>query len=289
MTATYRAERVLDGIVFGEGPRWRDGRLVFSDMHDHRVVALDPSTGDAQTVCSVPTQPSGLGWLPDGRMLVVSMTDRSVLRLEGDALVQHADLSGIEPFQCNDMVVGPEGRAYVGGFGFDIHRPDLDADSVRTTSIAVVEADGTASVAASDMGFPNGMVLSPDGRTLVVGESMAGCLTAFDVAPDGALSGRREFARVAGHVPDGICLDAEGAVWMSCPMCNLVLRVREGGDVAATVQVSDHAYACMLGGADRRTLFVCVAGPHADPDTMRTRHSGTIEAAEVDVPGAGWP
>jgi sugar lactone lactonase YvrE len=277
---------LLDGLAFPEGPRWRDGRLVFSDQHDHRVVSLDPATGDATTVCEVEQQPSGLGWLPDGRMLVVSMVDQKVLRLEDDQLVEHADLSGIARHHCNDMVVDRTGRCYVGSFGFDIHYAE-QVVPVETT-LAIVEPDGRPRSGPDGMRFPNGTVITPDGATLIVGESYGGALTAFDIAPDGSLSGRREWARVVGHVPDGICLDAEGAIWMACPICEFVLRVREGGEIVDTVQVDHHPFACMLGGVDRRTLFVCTA-EDSHPDAAIAAHTGAIESVEVDVPGAGLP
>lgn len=278
---------VLDGLVFPEGPRWHDDRLVFSDMHDLRVVSLDPSSGAATTVCEVPNQPSGLGWQPDGTMLVVSMTDRRVLRAPagGGALELHADLADLAPFHCNDMVVDAAGGAYVGNFGFDIFTHDIQP---RPTTLVRVAPDGAATVAADGLQFPNGMVITPDGRTLVVGESWGGRLTAFDVADDGMLSNRRVWATPRGHVPDGICLDAEGAIWIACPASGDVVRVLEGGEITDVVSVSQTAFACMLGGPDRTTLFVCVA-PDAHPDVVKAKRSATIEAVEVEVPGAGLP
>jgi sugar lactone lactonase YvrE len=277
---------VLDGLVFPEGPRWRDGRLVFSDMHDQRVVSLDLASGAHETVCTVPNQPSGIGWLPDGRMLVVSMTDRRVLRLEPDgALVEHVDLSELAPYHCNDMVVDEQGRAYVGNFGFEIFAEPI---TPRTTTLVRVDPDGTAVVAADDLQFPNGMVITADGRTLVVGESMGARLTAFDVADDGSLSNRRTWATLDGHLPDGICLDAEGAIWVACPASGDAVRVLAGGEVTDVVEVSHTAYACMLAGPDRTTLAVCVA-PDAHPEVVKAKRSATIEVATVDVPGAGLP
>ena len=265
---------ILDGLAFPEGPRWRDGRLFFSDQHDRRVLAIDPS-GAADTIVEVPQQPSGLGWLPDGRMLIVSMLDRRVLRLEGTELVDHADLSALAGGECNDMVVDANGRAYVGNFGFDMYG---GADA-RETCVIAVEPDGRAHVAADGLAFPNGTVITDDGKTMIIGESYAGRLTAFSIAPDGALSDRRVFAQLHGAVPDGICLDAEGAVWVACPLTGRCLRVRDGGEVVEEIKVShDFAYACMLGGGDRRTLFMCTA-PSSDPkETLRLR-AGRIETA----------
>jgi sugar lactone lactonase YvrE len=275
---------VLGGLCFPEGPRWHDGRLFFSDQHDHRVVAMSPD-GTAETVVEVPQQPSGLGWLPDGRMLVVSMLDRRVLRLEDGRLVEHADLSAFAPAPCNDMVVDAQGRAYVGHFGFDMY----GGESPKDASLLLVLPDGTVSVAAEPLQFPNGTVITPDGQTLIVGESMGGRLTAFTVGADGSLTDRREFAQLQGAVPDGICLDAEGAVWIACPITGRCLRVQDGGEILDEVKVShEFAFACMLGGDDRRTLYICTASTHV-PDECRTKRDGRIESVEVDVPGAGLP
>jgi sugar lactone lactonase YvrE len=279
-----RTTIVLDGLCFPEGPRWHDGRLFFSDQHDHRVVAMSPD-GAAETIVEVPQQPSGLGWLPDGRMLVVSMLDRRVLRLEAGRLVEHADLSAFAPAPCNDMVVDAQGRAYVGHFGFDMY----GGESPKDASLLLVLPDGTVSVAAAPLQFPNGTVITPDGRTLIVGESMGGRLTAFTVGADGSLTDRREFAQLHGAVPDGICLDAEGAVWIACPLTGRCLRVQEGGEILDEVKVSHQfAFACMLGGDDRRTLYICTASTHV-PDECRTKRDGRIESVVVDVPGAGLP
>jgi len=275
---------VLEGLAFPEGPRWHDGHLVFSDQHDRRVVRMD-GTGKAETLVEVPQQPSGLGWLPDGRMLIVSMLDRRVLRLEAGQLVEHADLAGIATGECNDMVVDSNGRAYVGNFGFDMY----GGAEARETCIILVEPDGTARAAADDLAFPNGTVITDDGSTLIVGESYAGRLTAFTIAADGSLGDRRLFAQLQGAVPDGICLDAEGAVWVACPLTGRVLRVRDGGEVVDEIKVTnDFAFACMLGGDDRRTLYMCTAAS-SDPKLTRDLRSGRIEALEVDVPGAGLP
>jgi sugar lactone lactonase YvrE len=279
MTTTVLAE----GFRFPEGPRWHDGRLVFSDQHDRRVVAVTVD-GATETVVEVPEFPSGLGWLPDGRMLVVSMHDRKLLRLDPGGLTEVADLSKHATWHCNDMVVDAHGRAYVGNFGFDL---DGHADPHPTVMIRV-DPDGTVAVAADDLRFPNGTVITPDGKTLVVGESYGACLTAFDVAADGTLSNRREWARLRGAVPDGICLDAEGAIWSACPLSGRVLRVREGGEVTDEVRITRRgAYACMLGGADGRTLFVCAADA-SDPEETGNRR-GAIEVCEVTVPHAGLP
>ena len=217
---------LAEGFAFLEGPRWRDGKLWVSDMHDDRVLAVDLA-GRRETVVEVPGQPSGLGWLPDGRLLIVSMTDRRLLRLDAAGLSVVADLSGVATFHCNDMVVDAHGRAYVGNFGYDFEA----GMPPRAATLALVLPDGTVHVAADDLAFPNGTVLTPDGRTLIVAESFAARLTAFDVAADGTLSRRRIWAALEGAVPDGICLDAEGAIWVASPLSKEVLRVREGGEV----------------------------------------------------------
>jgi sugar lactone lactonase YvrE len=275
---------LLDGLAFPEGPRWHEGRLYFSDMHDGRVLAVDLE-GRIETITRVAADPSGLGWLPDGRLLVVSMRDRRLLRLDGDHLAVVADLSELASWHCNDMVVDREGRAYVGNFGFDLHVPE---PRFRKAEIALVEPDGRARVVADDLAFPNGTVITPDGRTLVVGESFAARLTAFDVAADGSLGNRRLFAKLEGAVPDGICLDAEGAIWVASPVSSEVLRVHEGGRVSRRIPVATQAIACMLGGSGRRTLFIATAET-TEPEACRAKRTGRIEVVEVDVPGAGLP
>ena len=285
--AEHRLAVVADGLAFGEGPRWHDGSLWLSDMHGHRVLRLE-GHGALITVLDVPTQPSGLGWLPEGDLLVVSMTDRRVLRVDGDgAVTTHADLSSLAPFHCNDMVVDGQGRGYVGNFGFDLY---AQVTPVPTT-LVLVEPDGTARVAADNIRFPNGTVITPDGATLIVGESFGQCLTAFDIAPDGSLSNRRLWAQLEeGAAPDGICLDAEGAVWVASPVSHAVLRVAEGGDVIDRVPVEGkrQAFACMLGGPDRHTLYVLTASTSVAAKCQE-RRDGRIETVVVDVPGAGWP
>jgi len=279
----HTTSALVEGLRFPEGPRWHDGRLVFSDQHDAKVRACTPA-GELTTIVEVPARPSGLGWDPDGRMLVVSMDDRRLLRFDGSSLTEVADLTPLATWHCNDMVVDAVGRAYVGNFGFDL---DGGADPT-TANLVRVDPDGSISVAADELRFPNGTVITPDGATLIIGESWSGSLTAFAVAADGTLSGRREWAKLDGAVPDGICLDAEGAIWSACPLTGRVLRVREGGEVTDVVTVDRRgAYACMLGGSDRTTLFVCTADASNPAETGPMR--GAIEVCEVGVPGAGLP
>lgn len=279
-----RATRtLLDGLAFGEGPRWHDDQLWFSDMHSCVVqrVGLD---GNVQTVVEVEGHPSGLGWLPDGRLLVVSMQDRRLLRLDDDGLNEVADLSALAKFHTNDMVVDSRGRAYIGNFGFDLYAEVEPC----TTELIMVTPDGTARVVADDLAFPNGTVITPDGKTMIIGESFGARLTAFDIADDGSLSNRRVWAQLDGAVPDGICLDAEGAIWLASPISNECIRMAEGGEVLERIKVEKQAFACMLGGDDGCTLFICTA-TSGDPAVATVERDGRIEMAQVDVPGAGIP
>ncbi len=275
---------VATDVAFGEGPRWHAGTLWWSDMHGGGVRRL--LDGVVTPVCEVAGRPSGLGWLPDGRMLVVSMTDKRVLRHEADGtLTTHADLSGLVPRRLNDMTVDRQGRAYVGNFGFELD----DVEPVASTVLVRVDPDGSARAVADGLLFPNGSVISPDGRTLIIAETWGARLTAFDVDAAGDLSNRRVWAQLPDSaVPDGICLDAEGAVWAASPTTNECLRLREGGEVAGRVTLDRKAFACMLGGADRRTLFVCTGDSH-DPERQARERNGRIEAFAVSVPGDGLP
>jgi sugar lactone lactonase YvrE len=292
MASTTRI--LADGIYFGEGPRWHDGRLWFSDFYAHAVKSVSLA-GDLRTEFTIDDQPSGLGWMPDGSMLIVSMTRRQLLRRTADGAVSvHADLSGIATFHCNDMVVDAQGRAYVGNFGFNLDHEletrgteSVLADHV-TAKLALVAADGSVSVAATDMHFPNGSVITPDGRTLIIGETLAGVLTAFDIAPDGSLSNRRVWAPTAPAIPDGIALDADGAIWIANPVAPQCLRIAQGGEVLETIETGDPCYACMLGGDDGKTLFMLTAktsvGHHAADAPL-----GRLLVAQVEHPRAGRP
>ena len=281
------AQPFLDGLHFGEGPRWHDGRLWYSDFYDHAVLSVDVA-GDRRTEAEVPGQPSGLGWLPDGRLLVVSMTDRLVLRREADGtMVRHADLRPWATFHANDMVVGADGRAYVGNFGFDLDAFYEGQGTPTTASMVRVDPDGTAGEAAAGLHFPNGAVLADGGRTLVVAESFAGVLTAFDVGADGSLTGRRVWAKLEHCAPDGICLDAEGCIWVANAVTNECRRVAEGGEVLDTVTTSQLAVAPVLGGADGRTLYVCTA-PGTAAKEVRDVRLGKVEQARVAVAGPGF-
>ena len=274
---------LLDGLTFPEGPRWRDGRLWLSDMHDNRVLTVDLN-GRSQTVCKVENQPSGLGWLPDGRLLVVSMADRRLLRLEPEGLVLHADLSALATYHCNDMVVDGQGRAYVGNFGSEIS----EGATPMAAALILVTPDGDARIVAEDLQFPNGSVITPDGKTLIVGESWGARLTAFDLQPDGSLTNRRVWAELPGALPDGCCIDAESAIWVASPITREVIRVNEGGEVTQRVATEQMAIACMLGGEDRKTLFMLTA-PSVEAEECQKLRGARVEMLAVTVPGAGLP
>ena len=276
-------EVVLGGLRFPESPRWRDGALWFAEKRAGRVVRLDAS-GDASTAADVPGGPGGIGWLPDGRMLVVSMNDRTILAFDGGASTVHSDVSAITVFRCNDMVVTADGRAWVGDFGYDLPSGAPPAPG----NVVTVAADGTAEHVADDLGFPNGMVMTDAGE-LVVAESSASRLTAFSVSDGGRLERRRVWADLGATVPDGICLDAEGAIWVADPLAGEVVRVHEGGAVSRRVRTANRgAFACVLGGADGTTLYVCTATEEASLDPAAPP-VGAIEVATVDVPTAGSP
>jgi sugar lactone lactonase YvrE len=283
--ATTRALRmVLGGLTFPEGPRWHDGRFWFSDFYTHRVIALSEE-GWAETMAHVPQQPSGLGWRPDGTMLVVSMLDRRLMRCDQGVLSVVADLSEVAGGPCNDMVLDAAGRAYVGNFGFDRHK----GESERAAVLARVDPDGSVHVVADGLMFPNGAVITPDGKRLIIGETLAHRLTSFDIGADGGLSNRKVFAQFEDVWPDGICLDAEGAIWVADPRGHRVVRAREGVGVVETIRMAEgrHAFACMLGGADRKTLYVCTST--ASGPAMAEKRDGAIETVRVDVPAAGLP
>ncbi|MEM7188273.1 MAG: SMP-30/gluconolactonase/LRE family protein [Pseudomonadota bacterium] len=285
--AERKTETLIEGLCFGEGPRWRDGRLWFSDMHDHRILTVDLD-GNVETVLEVPTQPSGLGWLPGGDLLFVSMLDRRLMRLGPDGPVLHADLSGFTDFPCNDMVVDAAGTAYVGNFGFDsgaVRRGEAEAAGTR---LIRVTASGEASQVGVPLIFPNGTVITPDAKTLIVAETFGFRLSAFDIAPDGSLSGHRIWADLGKMHPDGMCLDAEGAIWVAVPGSHAVVRVAGGGELIETIPLENHSYACMLGGDDGRTLFVLTAETSGAEKTRALR-SGRVEIVRVDVPGVGLP
>lgn len=281
------------GLAFPEGPRWHDGALWCSDIAAGQVLRFDDQ-GRATTVAEGIPAVSGLGWLPDGQLLAVAGQQRALLRHDGSRWHVHADLAPFVPATCNDMVVDAHGRAWVGNWGFDF----LGGARPAATVVLRADPDGRVTVAADELWFPNGSVVTPDGRTLIVAETYGGRLTAFTIGDDGRLLNRRVWASFDAARPDGICLDAEGAIWLASPMTGEVLRVREGGGILARIRAPNDVVACMLGGADRRTLYVLscpLRAPDDDvlrfhtPAEMCARRAGRIDQARVAVPGAGWP
>jgi sugar lactone lactonase YvrE len=291
--AAADVKTLMSGILMGECPRWHDGKLWFADWVGEKLYTLD-ETGKSDVVAEVASLPFSIDWLPDGRLLVVNARENTLQRREADgAFVTHADLGALSAFGCNEIVVDGRGNVYVNNINFDMSNGPMEAyqDFQQTGSrpgfIALLRPDGTLGKVAEGLAFPNGMAITPDNRTLIVAESFSADLTAFDIAADGSLTNRRVWAHIEGQGADGICLDAEGAVWASSgPRC---VRIREGGEVLDEIRTDRMCFACMLGGADGRTLFMVandwtgeVAGPGGEP-------TGRIYAARVEVPHAGFP
>jgi sugar lactone lactonase YvrE len=276
---------LLTGLAYGESPRWHDGRLWFSDMGAGQVAAVGPD-GACEVVARVPAMPMGIGWLPEGDLLIVSARDGRLLRAAPDgSLATHADLTGLAARAWSDMVVDGRGNAYVGNIGFDFPGGEF-AQGI----VALVTPDGSARQVADGVAFPNGMAVTPDNGTLILAESYGGRLSAFDVAADGGLSNRRVWADLGAAAPDGICLDADGAVWYADVPNRRCVRVREGGEVLATVQLDRGCFACALGGADGTTLFMMAAEfPGAAGMAGDAPRTGQVLTVEAPAPGAGWP
>ena len=283
---------LVGGLYFGEGPRWHEGRLWFSDFYAHAVKSINEA-GEMRTELEMDDQPSGLGWLPDGRLLVVAMKERALKRLDPTGLVLHADISELTAHLCNDMVVDAQGNAWVGNFGFDLDA-DLRArgmeifDDHPLANLVRVDADGSVHLAAEGMHFPNGSVISQDVSTLIVAETLAGCLTAFTINADNSLTNRRVWADLEGIAPDGICLNENNQVWVANAVAPEVLLVAEGGEILERVKTSQNCYACMLGGQDGKTLFAITA-ESSDGQLASVEKTGKIETLQVSVAGAGWP
>ena len=255
---TRETSILMEGLTFGEGPRWHGGKFYFSDFYSHKVFSLDMD-GNYELIVEVQGQPSGLGWMPDGTMLIVSMKDRKLLSFKNNKLSEVADLSHLAGFHCNDMVVDDEGNAYVGNFGFNTY----SGEEMRTANLILIRPGQAPCIAADDLLFPNGTVITPDGKTLIIGETYAARLTAFDINEDATLSNRRVWADLTLNaeegnvpVPDGICLDAEGAIWVASPTTANVIRVEEGGEILDRISVETNAYACMLGGDDLKLSLI---------------------------------
>ena len=291
MTETLTAEPFASGLYFGECPRWHDGRLWYSDFFDHGVFSVSPD-GERQAEVVFEWESAGIGWLPDGRLLIVNRLERTIVRREPDgALVPHGDLRPWATWHANDMVVASDGRAYVGNFGFDLdglYDGTTPASAIAPASIIRVDPDGTSSEAAAGINFPNGMVVTEHGDRLIVAESLGGSLKAFDRAPDGTLSNERQWAATPGVAPDGICLCADNTVWVANALGAECVRVAEGGEILERVATSSNCYACMLGDDDRRTLYL-VTAPTSDAAKARLARDGRLEKVRTTVPGAGLP
>ena len=277
-------QTLITGLALGESPRWHDDRLWFSDWGAQEVVAVDLD-GKSEVIVRVPTVPFCIDWLPDGRLLIVSGREGLLLRREPDgSLVTHADLTALSDRPWNEIVVDGRGNAYLNNIGFD-----FPAGEVAPGILALVTPDGSARQVADGVAFPNGMVVTPDNSTLILAESYGNRLTAFDIAADGSLSNRRVWADLDGGFPDGICLDAENAIWYGDVPNKRCVRVREGGEVLQMIDLDRGCFACMLGGVDKRTLFLMAAewgGPASMADGRRT---GQVLTVEAPAAGVGWP
>lgn len=284
MTTESSATTVLlDNLAFPDFPRWHESRLWFSDSHDGRVWAM-AEEGQAEPLGSVDGRPGGLGWLPDGRMLVVSMHGRALLRLDPQGLVPVCDLSRFSPHPWNDLLVTGDGRAYVGGFGYDVDAGEEPAGA----PLVCVEPDGESWVVVDRLLLPNGAVVvdRPTGPTVVVAETYGQRLSAYDLLPDGSVARPRVWADLRPNVPDGLTVDADGAVWAADPVRNGVMRVVEGAGAVEWIPTGDRsAFACALGGSDGRTLYLCTSTTSNPVRTIRER-TGRIEAVRVAVPAA---
>ena len=283
MTLKDQVRTVLDGLAIGESPRWHEGRLWLCNWGAAEVIAVDPH-GRFEVIAKVPTSlPFSIDWLPDGRLLVVSGREARLLRRQADgSLAVHADLSPLAD-TCNEIVVDGRGGVYVNGGRGDPMGSDFSG------LILHIAPDGSARQVADAIAFPNGMAVTPDNATLIIAESHGRRLTAFDIAADGGLSNRRVWADLGDGYPDGICIDAEGCVWYADVPNRRCVRVREGGEVLATVEADRGCFACMLGGADGRTLFIAAAEWRGMDKMFDGPRSGVLLAADAPAPGAGWP
>ncbi len=276
-------ELLIGGLDFGEGPRWRDGLLWYSDFFQHRVYTVS-SDGKRETVLDLGgEQPSGLGWLPNGDLLVVAMLKRQLIRYDGQQTSVHADLSDIATWHCNDMVVSDSGIAYVGNFGYDY---GSDAEP-KTADLAAVFPDGRKIVATTNLNFPNGSVITPDNKTLIVGETFSCRYSAFSILPDGKLSEGRLWAEMPGRLPDGCTLDSENGIWFADAFSTQVVRVVEGGEITDVIDLPQRTFACMLGGDDGKTLFILTAS--SDPESGIEPGAGAIYTVQVQFSRSGRP
>jgi sugar lactone lactonase YvrE len=277
-------QTLISGSSFGESPRWHDDRLWFSDWGAQEIITVDLD-GNSEVIVRLSSFPFCIDFLPDGRLLIVSASDRLLLRREPDgSLMTHTDLSTLSEYPWNDIVVDGRGNAYVGNIGFDFPEGEF-APGI----LALVTPNGSARQVADDLAFPNGIVVTPDNSTLIVAESYANRLTAFDIAADGSLSNQRVWAELDGGVPDGICLDAEGAIWYGDVPNKRCVRVSEGGEVLQMIELDRGCFACMLGGMERGTLFMVAQEWGGMESTAEEARTGEVLTAPAPTPGAGWP
>ncbi len=275
----------VSGLGFGEAPRWRNGALWISDIARHEVLCVDPASGAVRRVFSTPGEPSGLGWLPDGSLLVVQMDEHEVLRRDGASLTGFAHTGEFSRGKLNDMVVGADGRAWLSNMGFD-----YETEPARSTTLVGLDPRGRAYSAATDLWCPNGMALDPAETRLVVGQSASRDVLVFDISADGSLGERRVFGRLPeGACSDGLCMDAAGALWIASPTTREFLRMEQGGQITDRVPTPGrYAIACVLGGTDRRTLY-CLTAATLSLREARGGDGGHIERVAVEMPGAGTP
>ena len=275
---------LMTGITFGESPRWHDERLWLSDWGTQEVIAVDHE-GRSEVIVRTPMSPFSIDWLPDGRLLITSGPDGLLLCREPDgSLATHADLSGLSDHPWNEIVVDGRGNAYANNIGFD-----FPGGEFAPGTVAVLTPAGLARQVADGVAFPNGMAVTPDNAMLIVAESYANRLTAFDIAADGSLSGQRVWADVGDGVPDGICIDAEGAVWYADVPNERCVRVREGGEVLQTVELDRGCFACMLGGTEGTTLFMVAQEWSGMESAAGGERTGQLLTISAPAPGAGWP
>ena len=275
---------LMTGLAFGESPRWHDDRLWFSDWGAQEVIAVDLK-GKSEVITRIQSFPFCIDFLPDGRLLVVSARDQLLLRMEPDgSLVTHANLTSLSDHPWNEIVVDGRGNAYLNNIGFD-----FPGGEFAPGIIALVTPDGSTRQVADGVAFPNGMVVTPDNATLILAESYGKRLTAFDIAADGSLSNRRVWANLDGGFPDGICLDAENAVWYADVPNKHCMRVREGGEVLQTIDLDRGCFACMLGGVDNRTLFLMANEWGGTANMADAARTGQVLTVEAPAPGVGWP
>ena len=284
------------GFTYLEAPRWYQNKLWVSDFYTHKITSVDLD-GNITEIADIPNQPSGLGWLPDGTMLMVSMRDKKVMKRNDDGSLEvYADLSDIAEGYCNDMLVDDKGRAWVGNFGFDL----MNGGDFATATLARIDPDGSVHAAADGLYFPNGMVISPDGQQLIVNESFGNRVSSFTIHEDGSLGERKDwavfgplatgtdfgaYAAASVLAPDGSAIDAEGAVWIADCLGERVVRVKDGQIVDEISVAPMRTFACALGGEDGKTLFLCVA-PDFEEHKRKAAREGVIWTTQVDVPAA---